>query len=98
MPPEDHAQSQQIEADVLGRVQGVGFRYFVQTAARRLQVTGWVRNNSDGSVSVLAEGDVPQLSKLVHALQHGPSLARVEKVRFRWNEASGRYTEFKIEQ
>lgn len=65
---------------VTGRVQGVGFRYFVQRRAVELGLAGWVRNRPDGGVEVLAEGPVAALAKLRQALECGPSLARVEHV------------------
>ena len=65
---------------VRGRVQGVGFRWFVEREARMLGVDGWVRNNSDGSVEVLAMGTRDQLSGLRSRLQQGPRAARVDNV------------------
>jgi acylphosphatase len=65
---------------VKGRVQGVGFRYFVQATAQALGVAGWVRNNVDGSVEVLAAGTEAQLSALHAKLRSGPRAARVEAV------------------
>ncbi len=65
---------------VRGRVQGVGFRWFVERAARILGVAGWVRNNADGAVEVLAQGTREQLSGLRTRLQQGPRAARVDNV------------------
>jgi len=65
---------------VRGRVQGVGFRYFVQEAARTLDVAGWVRNAADGSVEVEAEGSEDDLARLRTALGEGPRGARVQAV------------------
>lgn len=65
---------------VRGRVQGVGFRWFVEREAKTLGVSGWVRNNSDGSVQVLATGTRDQLSGLRSRLQQGPRAARVDAV------------------
>jgi acylphosphatase len=65
---------------VRGRVQGVGFRWFVEREAHILQVTGWVRNNPDGSVEVLAVGTSGQLAGLRSRLQEGPRAARVDHV------------------
>jgi acylphosphatase len=65
---------------VRGRVQGVGFRWFVEREARMLGVAGWVRNNHDGSVEVLAMGTGDQLSGLRSRLQQGPRAARVDDV------------------
>jgi len=65
---------------VRGRVQGVGFRWFVEREAKMLGISGWVRNNSDGSVEVLATGTRDQLSALRARLQQGPRAARVDNV------------------
>lgn len=65
---------------VRGLVQGVGFRFFVRTAAVRLGLAGWVRNESDGSVLVWAEGDPADLERLERELKHGPPASRVEEV------------------
>lgn len=65
---------------VRGRVQGVGFRWFVEREARILGVNGWVRNNPDGSVEVLAAGSNEQLSTLHRRLREGPRAARVDDV------------------
>lgn len=65
---------------VRGRVQGVGYRYFVLREAEGLGVSGFARNLPDGSVEVLAEGDEPVLSRLEERLRRGPSFARVEAV------------------
>jgi len=65
---------------VRGRVQGVGFRWFVEREAKTLGISGWVRNNSDGSVQVLATGTRDQLSALRSRLQQGPRAARVDNV------------------
>jgi len=65
---------------VRGRVQGVGFRWFVEREARLLGVAGWVRNNTDGAVEVLAQGSREQLSNLRVRLLQGPRAARVDDV------------------
>ena len=65
---------------VSGRVQGVGFRWFVEREARALGLSGWVRNNPDGNVEVLASGTEDQLAKLKEKLQQGPRAARVDEV------------------
>lgn len=56
-----------------GVVQGVGFRYFVRQHAQRIGVRGWVRNENDGSVTVVAGGDTAQLDALQAQLSHGPA-------------------------
>jgi acylphosphatase len=65
---------------VRGRVQGVGFRWFVEREAHILQIAGWVRNNPDGSVEVLAMGTGEQLSGLRTRLLEGPRAARVDDI------------------
>jgi acylphosphatase len=65
---------------VRGRVQGVGFRWFVEREAHMLGIAGWVRNNHDGSVEVLAQGTRDQLSGLHSRLREGPRAARVDVV------------------
>lgn len=65
---------------VRGRVQGVGFRWFVRERARALGLTGWVRNTPDGAVEVLAFGNEDALDKLRNLLSLGPSGARVSEV------------------
>ena len=65
---------------VRGRVQGVGFRWFVEREAHMLQVAGWVRNNPDGAVEVLAQGTRDQLAGLRSRLAEGPRAARVDNV------------------
>jgi len=65
---------------VSGRVQGVGFRYFVQQKAVELALDGWTRNLDDGRVEVYAVGPVERLSDLAAALHLGPRMAAVRRV------------------
>jgi acylphosphatase len=65
---------------VRGRVQGVGFRYFTQAAAVRAGLSGWVRNNPDGTVEIAATGEVDALERLEQQIRHGPPGARVDQV------------------
>ncbi len=65
---------------ISGRVQGVGFREFTWRTAQRADVGGWVRNNTDGSVEVLAQGSREQLAGLHSRLRQGPRAARVDDV------------------
>ncbi|RLQ88316.1 acylphosphatase [Notoacmeibacter ruber] len=66
---------------VTGRVQGVGFRAWTQDQAHELGVTGWVRNNPDGSVTALACGDTETLKRFGERLQDGPVAASVDELR-----------------
>jgi acylphosphatase len=65
---------------VKGRVQGVGYRYFVRRNAESLGITGFARNLDDGSVEVVAEGDGEALKRLEAELRQGPSFAQIESV------------------
>jgi acylphosphatase len=81
---------------VRGRVQGVYFRASTQREAKRLGLTGWVKNRDDGGVEIVAEGEEDQVKDLLVWSQHGPSTARVEEVDTRWRSYTGEYSEFKI--
>jgi acylphosphatase len=81
---------------VRGRVQRVGFRYFVENAAQREGIQGYVRNQHDGSVEVVAEGDVDALQRFEMAVRRGPSGARVDEVDTIDVEPSSRYAGFRV--
>jgi acylphosphatase len=82
---------------VRGRVQGVGFRWFVEREAHILRIAGWVRNNSDGSVEVLAQGTREQISGLRSRLREGPRAARVDDVEESETKPVPGITSFRIE-
>jgi acylphosphatase len=82
---------------VRGRVQGVGFRWFVDHEARQLGLAGWVRNNFDGTVEVLAIGNQQQLAELGRKLRQGPRAARVDDVQETPAEPVSGLTTFRIE-
>ncbi len=65
---------------IQGRVQGVGFRWFVQREAAELELRGWVRNTEDGEVEVVAAGEPGDLDELRVSLRRGPRGARVDRV------------------
>jgi len=85
-----------LHAIVEGRVQGVGFRAFVEQVASELGVTGWVRNRWNSSVEVLAEGSQVQLEALLEALRRGPRMSYVDTVTPEWGEASGEFHYFAV--
>jgi acylphosphatase len=70
-----------IHLEVRGRVQGVGFRWYVVDKARELRLVGWVKNRGDGNVELAAAGEPDALAKLEAAVTNGPPGARVEEVR-----------------
>ena len=65
---------------VKGRVQGVGFRWFVHREASELDLRGWVRNTEDGDVEVVASGDAADLAELRASLRKGPRGSRVDNL------------------
>ena len=67
-------------AVVTGRVQGVGFRFFAERAAREAGIKGWVRNASDGSVETIAEGEESAVARYLDRLRKGPLGSRVSGV------------------
>lgn len=85
-----------LTATVTGRVQGVGFRWFVRRVACSMRLTGSVRNTSDGSVEVVAEGEGAALQRLLEALRQGPPGAKVESVSISWQQATGESRSFEI--
>ena len=82
---------------VRGRVHGVGFRWFVEREAHVLGIAGWVRNNADGSVEVLAIGSREQLLGLQSRLRAGPRAARVDDVEELEAKLIAGLTTFRIE-
>ena len=85
-----------LQATVEGRVQGVGFRYFVEEEALALDLKGWVRNRWDGKVEVQAEGERQHLEKFLVAIHRGPLGSRVTNVQVEWLPATGEFTRFYI--
>ncbi|MBI2524881.1 MAG: acylphosphatase [Candidatus Rokubacteria bacterium] len=84
------------EIVVDGRVQGVGYRNFVERKAGQLGLAGYVMNLKDGRVRVRVEGWRRVIDELARELEKGPPLARVEKVAVTWRPATGRFTSFGI--
>ena len=88
--PIDLSDMQRLDARVVGeQVQGVGYRDFVRTTARHLGINGWVRNEDDGSVHVLAEATPAVLDEFEDHLRKGPKGARVGDVQPERMEAEG---------
>jgi acylphosphatase len=88
---------QRLTARVIGRVQGVGYRWWVVDAATRLGLVGWVRNADDErAVELVAEGEAAPLETLASQLDHGPGAAWVERVAASRGPASGGMTRFEI--
>ncbi|MDB4995831.1 MAG: Acylphosphate phosphohydrolase [Myxococcaceae bacterium] len=81
---------------VRGRVTGVFFRASAQREARRLGVTGWVKNKTETAVEIMAEGDEDAIKEIISWAQHGPSAARVDQCDVRWKSYTGEFADFRI--
>jgi acylphosphatase len=82
---------------VFGRVQGVGFRYYVQHVGNRLGLCGDVRNCPDSTVEIVVEGNAVGIEEFIKKVEKGPSLARVERVEIADVPINGAYSSFTIE-
>ena len=96
MTDSDRDGRQRLEAVIRGRVQGVGFRWFVLREASRLGLDGWVANEPDGSVRLVAEGGRVDLDRLAERVSVGPSGAHVADLDVRWGAACGAGNGFSV--
>lgn len=87
---------QELHAHVRGRVQGVGFRYYVVQKALALGLRGYARNEYDGSLEVLAQGPRPTLERLQSLLWKGPSAAQVSEVQTTWRQPTEHLSGFHV--
>ena len=85
-----------LECQVFGRVQLVMFRDFIKRNARARGLVGIVKNNPDGSVSILVEGEETPLREILGSAKKGPLLSRVDHVEEKWTEPLGSYKKFDI--
>jgi acylphosphatase len=85
-----------LEATVIGRVQGVGFRYFALEEGMALGLDGWVANSADGTVRCVAEGPRERLEILLERLRTGPAAAIVSRVSEAWLPATGTLGPFTV--
>ena len=90
-------ERERLTAQVTGRVQGVGFRWWIRSRAAELKLTGWVMNDAnERQVTVVAEGEPQTLDQLERKLWQGPSGAHVERVDVERTPASGEFPRFEI--
>jgi len=87
---------ERLHLKVFGDVQAVGFRYSTIEIARDLGLTGWVRNNPDGSVQIVAEGEREKLENLSSWASKGPPLAKIDRVEKEWKEVTGEFSTFEV--
>jgi acylphosphatase len=85
-----------LEAVVFGYVQGVSFRYYTRREAERLRLSGWVANQYDGTVKVVAEGSEASLQELARFLLRGSPAARVDRVQADWLDATDEFPNFTV--
>ena len=84
---------------VKGRVQGVGFRAYVEYAARQIGgLTGWVRNVGYDTVEAIAEGEREKVDRLIEAMKQGPRASRVEESKVEWEGPTGEFTQFGVKR
>ena len=81
---------------VTGVVQGVWFRDFVKRNAISLKLNGWVKNNSDGSVNVSAEGEEEIINRLIDKIKIGSPLSKVDNIQIEWQPFKNKINSFKI--
>lgn len=86
-----------LEVKIYGRVQMVLFRDFTRRNAVRLGLTGFVRNETDGTVWIVAEGERANLEQLLKKVHQGPLFASVSDVEIEWKDASGGFNDFVID-
>lgn len=86
----------QVHVHIIGSVQGVGYRQFVRSGARKSGVTGWVRNLPDGSVEALLQGERDKLDTLLPVLKQGPFLSDVKDMQIDWEDMEEKLSDFVI--
>lgn len=86
----------QIVLKIHGKVQGVFFRATSQIEARELNLFGSVRNEMDGTIKIIAEGEDKDLKKFIEWCKYGPDHAEVEKVDVEWMESTNKFIDFKV--
>jgi len=88
--------NKQIILKIYGRVQMVMYRDSARRKAKKLDLTGWVMNKSDGTVELIAEGKEESLKELIDWCYNGSILAKVNKIDVNWQEATSQFEKFKI--
>jgi len=88
--------NKQIILKIYGRVQMVMYRDSARRQAKKLDLTGWVMNKSDGTVELIAEGKEENLKQFIDWCYNGSILAKVNKININWQEATGQFKKFNI--
>jgi len=82
--------------NVVGRVQKVSYRIYAVSQAESLDLVGFVQNEKDHSVTIVAEGEEESLKKLAEWAKQGPKMAYVKRMNLRWDKAVGEFNNFQI--
>lgn len=86
----------EIHCVVKGKVQGVGYRNFIERYTDEKGLFGWIKNNTDGSVEILIQGTPDELKECIEILNQGSILSRVESLSVDWRTPGVQYSEFKV--
>ena len=85
-----------LRLEIYGRVQGVFFRANVKKIADDKGVVGWIKNNTDGSVSVLAQGEEEKLNEFILKIKNSPGASKVENIKTKWSESNEEFKDFRV--
>ena len=85
-----------VNMKITGKVQGVGFRYFVLRQAQKLGINGWVSNKSNGDVEAFAQGEKADLEQFIAKVKEGTTFSRVDNVNLEWMNKGVQYFGFEI--
>jgi len=85
-----------VQLIIMGRVQGVGYRFAAQQVAKQYQLQGWVKNQPNGDVEIIAEGEQQQIDQFTDWAKNGPKYADVHRVAIKHLTESGEFTQFNI--
>jgi acylphosphatase len=96
MDPTGTVEPARVHIWVTGRVQGVGFRAFVQQSGALFGLVGWVRNVGYDQVETVAEGPRPVLLKFIEVVSRGPRASKVDEARSEWEVPTGEFQEFGV--
>lgn len=86
----------QVVLKIYGKVQGVFFRDSSRKKAKELNLSGWVRNEPDGTVRIVAEGEEGDLKELIEWCKNGPNHADVDEVNVKWSDPTNQFSDFQI--
>jgi len=89
-------KNRRAELVVHGDVQGVSYRYFARDIAKKMGVKGWIRNEADGSITIIIEGDDDRVSNFVNWCKQGSPMSTIKDVEIKDSKYSGLFKNFEI--